>query len=519
MATTTTIKAGESAKTITLHEGKALTLTGSTGASGVVYQLDLVLGGTNSVKSWAVGAGPLPQIGPFAGVQMFQLNCSVGSIDATVGDASLYKPSRRPKSNVITECINGFLAAPVAVGSANPYSVMLQAVAPTDWDSVQIGVMNASASAVVGLKVAFGAGTTLGAGNGTLGLVAGQPIGGLNFVAATWSGAYAGGTIPAAGSASTGGSGGNIGGSDCGIGWTDPINNPSLGRVDGTSGLPAYNVILTYPINVERTFIQMDGTTSIGWENEGSDTVAPFNRPHRVMVAATKDAVALPPWMMISNNACARSYTEFPPILVRFTMRSGLGETLVIYADSIGGGTGATIQNCGWPREFQARISTKVNPVAICCLAVAGSGFNDFNRRAKATFASFSQVSVYYPSLTPNSLSTPITAVSMQINRGSFSALRATVEKPGVLHFTSTCPPTDYSVKPYGPSDVTYRVAWNDEKRAGNFLLADFDKALAGPIDVNGQYTLPDSEDKIHPTSVGYYKMGVGTFLPLWLSA
>lgn len=519
MTITTTIKAGDSPQTITLQEGKALALTGATGTAGVAYLLDLVLGGTNSVKSWAVGAGPLAQIGAYAGTQKILITCTAGSIDATVGDASLYKPSQRPKSNVITECINGYFAAPVAVGATNPYSVMLQSVAPTDWDTVEIGVMSASASAVVGLKVAFGAGTTLGPANGTLGLSAGQPIGGVNFVAATWSGAYAGGTIPAAGSASTGASGLNIGGSDCAIAWTDPIANPSVGRVDGTSGLPAYNVILTYPVNVERTFVQMDGTTSVGWENEGSDAVAPFNRPHRVMVAATKDAVANPAWMMISNGQCARSYTDFPPIMVRFTMRSGLGETLVIYADSIGGGTGATIQNCGWPREFQARVSTKANPVAICSLAVAGSNFNNFNQRAKATFSSFSNVSVYYPSLTPNSLSTPISAASMQLNRGYFSALRKTLEKPGVLPFTSTCLPTDYTVKPYGPSDVTYRVAWNDEKRAGNFLLADFDKALAGPIDVNGQYTLPDSADKIHPTSVGYYKMGVGTFLPLWLSA
>ena len=96
MATTTTIKAGESAKTITLHEGKTLTLTGSTGAVGVVYQLDLVLGGTNSVKSWAVGSGALPQIGPFSGAQMFQLTCTAGSIDATVGDAVLGAPQFSP---------------------------------------------------------------------------------------------------------------------------------------------------------------------------------------------------------------------------------------------------------------------------------------------------------------------------------------------------------------------------------------------------------------------------------------
>jgi lysophospholipase L1-like esterase len=87
MTQTTTIKAGESAKTITLQEGKALTLTGSTGAAGVAYLLDQVLGGTNSVRSWAIGSGALPQIGPYAGTQQFQITCAGGSIDAVVQDA------------------------------------------------------------------------------------------------------------------------------------------------------------------------------------------------------------------------------------------------------------------------------------------------------------------------------------------------------------------------------------------------------------------------------------------------
>jgi hypothetical protein len=89
MTTTTTIKAGDSPQTITLHEGKALTLNGAAGAAGIAYLLDPVLGGTNSTRSWAIGAGALPQIGPFAGTQKILITCTAGSIDATVGDAVL----------------------------------------------------------------------------------------------------------------------------------------------------------------------------------------------------------------------------------------------------------------------------------------------------------------------------------------------------------------------------------------------------------------------------------------------
>lgn len=435
----------------------------------------------------------------------------------TANDSFRLKLSKRPKSNVITECISGFLAVPTAVG-ANPYSVMQQGVAPADWDTVEIGILNASASAVVGMKVLFGAGTTLGPANGPLGLVAGKPIGGLDFTAATWIGAYAGGTLPASAQAATDANGANYGGSECGIGWTEPIANPSLQRADGTSGLPVYQVILTYPAGAERSFVPLDGTTSVGWENEGSDTVAPFNRPVRIMVAATKDAVANPAWMMASNGGCVRSYTELPPILLRFTLRNGTGETLVLYTDSLGDGAGAKPQKCGWPREFQARASTKQNPVAICNLSVSGSGMASWAKRIKITYPSFSQVSVYSASLTPNNLPNgPITDATIQLARRDFAVVRKLLEKQGCLFFTSTIVASDYSVKAYGQTDVK-RVAWNDEKRMGNWLLADFDKALSGPVDANGQATLPESDDKIHPNQIGYFKMGVGVFLPLWQS-
>ncbi|MRW82891.1 hypothetical protein GJ698_02150 [Pseudoduganella sp. FT26W] len=100
MSQTTTIKVGESAKTITLNEGKVLLLNGAAASTGVAYQLDLVLGGTNSVKSWAIGAGPLPQIGPFVGSQKVLISCSAGSIDAVVQDAIVAVPRSLPANSV-----------------------------------------------------------------------------------------------------------------------------------------------------------------------------------------------------------------------------------------------------------------------------------------------------------------------------------------------------------------------------------------------------------------------------------
>lgn len=89
MSQTTTIKVGESAKTITLPEGMALILTGSAGASGVAYLLDQALGGMNSQRSWTIGAGALNPIGPYEGTQKIHLTCAAGSIAARVLDAVL----------------------------------------------------------------------------------------------------------------------------------------------------------------------------------------------------------------------------------------------------------------------------------------------------------------------------------------------------------------------------------------------------------------------------------------------
>jgi hypothetical protein len=96
MSQMTTIKVGESAKTIALPEGKALILTGSVDAAGVVYLLDPALGGTNSLKSWAVGAGALAPIGAYAGSQKVLVSCSAGSIDAVVQDAVLTQAGTGP---------------------------------------------------------------------------------------------------------------------------------------------------------------------------------------------------------------------------------------------------------------------------------------------------------------------------------------------------------------------------------------------------------------------------------------
>jgi hypothetical protein len=139
MSITTTIKVGESAKTITLPEGKALILTGAAGAAGVAYLLDPVLGGTNSSRSWAVGVGSLAPIGPYENTQRIRVACAAGSIDATVQDAVLTVSTGAPGGGLWHA--SGALAdaVPVVValgGTAN--SVYRVSVNPVAGDSVLV---------------------------------------------------------------------------------------------------------------------------------------------------------------------------------------------------------------------------------------------------------------------------------------------------------------------------------------------------------------------------------------------
>ena len=100
-----TITAGGTPQTITLSEGQVLNVSGGAGTAGVVYRLDPVLGGTNSLQSWPVGAGALAPIGPYAGQQRFLVTCAAGFVDvATVAAVlSAIGQVQVDKNNTVTK--------------------------------------------------------------------------------------------------------------------------------------------------------------------------------------------------------------------------------------------------------------------------------------------------------------------------------------------------------------------------------------------------------------------------------
>lgn len=71
--------------TVTLPEGQVLLIVGAAGTTAAAARI-----GTSD--TWAIAAGALPAIGPYAGTQKIQVTCTAGSIDATVQDAVINVP-------------------------------------------------------------------------------------------------------------------------------------------------------------------------------------------------------------------------------------------------------------------------------------------------------------------------------------------------------------------------------------------------------------------------------------------
>lgn len=92
-------------RVVTLPEGQVLNVSGGAGTAGVVYRLDPVLGGTNSLQSWPVGAGALAPIGPYVGEQRFLVTCAAGFVDvATVAAVlSAIGQVQVDKNNTVTK--------------------------------------------------------------------------------------------------------------------------------------------------------------------------------------------------------------------------------------------------------------------------------------------------------------------------------------------------------------------------------------------------------------------------------
>jgi hypothetical protein len=89
----------------TLPEGQVLLITGAAGAVGEATR-------AGSADKWAIAAGALPQIGPFAGTQKILITCTTGGVDAVVQDAVLTQVGTGPLPIATSAQLGGIKSGP-----------------------------------------------------------------------------------------------------------------------------------------------------------------------------------------------------------------------------------------------------------------------------------------------------------------------------------------------------------------------------------------------------------------------
>lgn len=169
-----TITAGGTPQTINLPEGRVLNIVGVPGTVGVVYRLDQVLGGTNSLQSWAVAAGVLAPIGPFSDQQRFLVSCQSGSVEVGVMSSVLVAPrwtgpvstgaaSRQSASALRYEalskpmpCSAGNLAFNVTALSSSKFTATVQKEEEAHFDAVRLVAVNRAANAIGAISAVVG---------------------------------------------------------------------------------------------------------------------------------------------------------------------------------------------------------------------------------------------------------------------------------------------------------------------------------------------------------------------------
>lgn len=148
-----TIVAGGTPQTITLPEGQVLNISGRAGAAGVVYRLDPALGGTNTMRSWTIGAGALAPIGPYAGLQRFLVACSAGGIEVGTGAAVLAPALPLVQLSPLARTRVAGQVGELEAGTV--FTVHTTRQAPAHFDAVQIIINGKTSSASNAFKASI----------------------------------------------------------------------------------------------------------------------------------------------------------------------------------------------------------------------------------------------------------------------------------------------------------------------------------------------------------------------------
>lgn len=482
MSTTTTISAGTTQTFTASSDGAVFTVV-TDGGGDVGYVTD------ENGRDIPFQGGMRRAFGPLCSGQSIRVYCQIGGVSVISTDVS---PSPSTSSGtvgspVLTKLWGGQLTS--ATSGGNPFTSHLQTVLEAEFDSVRIGVFNATNSAISGILVSVAAGTALGSNNS----------------AATIDPTANGGTWVDS-------SVNLLAGVDAfapSITWTPSIPLASLPRSDGGT-LPVIHVRVTHPASTMVTLFT-GGTGVGGWESVGNDTTMPFNRPIRGRNQGV-DGVTTKGSFTSTGNANA----QLTAFMIEYTLRGVVGKTLLVLDNSLGEGAGGAMFRCGWARRLQAMWSTPTSPVEICNSGLSGATNSQLRQRLAAIAPSLVGITATHaPFTNVNDCSTPLTAANITSSRQHYSivAQLVTQYKLGKL-ITCTQPPSTYATRAFGAGDPL-RIASNTTLLGYPRTVVDFAPSLsASAPDVNGQvnFAAGVSDDGLHPNDTGHAAMA-GAYL------
>ncbi|TFW15962.1 hypothetical protein [Duganella callida] len=483
MSKLTTIRAGELPKTVTLPAGRVLMLDGYESASGIAYQLDPSLGGTNSVRSWPLSAGGAPKIGPFADEQRFLISCATGAFEVSHGLPALYPAaSAFPNSgvssgNIATRMLTGRVANVVNNATGYSWEMTLSFAAPIDairWIFGQSRKAGVASDAPTFLATAYAADSFAdidaatftqflsAGGNSTMTLAAPSTDSNIVYTVTDW------------------------------------LRQPSKKRTDGGRG--ALHSCRAWVSGGNRIVLLGDGTDSFdNWASR------PGSGPQARIRRTTAGGNA-------TNAAFAGSLASSCPILGAQIVSQGRVYTIGEWGDSnnerrdqfIGEGL------CLPMAEKINGLNLGFTVEAMSC-GWSGASTNVWQANIKAAFAAGLIPDVaMYKMFSGNDIASTIAQSDIDLMRSRFALRLADTFagakcRPWLFDFQ----PYNSDQKPFGATDIV-RLGANSALAATGFDIINQSAIVSGAVDGTGQTQLADGMfigDRIHYSAKAYNAM------------
>jgi lysophospholipase L1-like esterase len=477
----TILNSGEKT-TITVPAGKVPVIVGTHGTSGSVHLLNEALGGNASSRNWGVGEGVLEQIGPFATSQQYLVVCSLGSIDATVGDAALgapVAPSRYRLPQLPNRHIRKVQSSFAPQANASDWTHNLSVMADGAYEWMRLIVANSdTVNPLIGVKGLIAATDSAadlihpqvaGAQNNTI-----QAIGsGVGWNAVTWDGGATSTTVPVAAA--------GVGGTPYQVSYkfSDWVRRRSL-------SVPAALGRILVPASCN-TMTLCTNTVS-GWTPPGGK--------HFKGSRQNVDAVSSNPNLYTTTGE--GSGYGIAGIEFRGTMPA---LSVMFMGDSTYQGYGLPYPQNNWCQQAIDNLQALGYPVSMIQGSWTGTVSADYYSRAKEMLVQFKPSIMFYEIGSSNDLGAPLDQVMIDRMYAQAMDLADLAASLGTILVMTTWIPNNYT---NGTTDP-FRNQLNSRAKASAWLTCDLDGAVSDgaiPAKIKSEFSQGDATP--HKNAAGH---------------